>query len=82
MNLADIDTIYATKATYLSLRDQLVNIRKNAPAELIFFNSGSVKHRAVLGECKKVAIEILSAELEEIKTKLILYGVTDFQGVD
>ena len=82
MKLSDIDTMHSAKSNYHSLRDQLSGIKKHSPEILRFSGSYEVKHRGVLGQCKLIAVEILTKEFDEAKTKLMLYGVNDFEGYE
>ena len=82
MKLSDIDTILSAKSEYHSCRDQLTNMKKNACYDLRFYNSSPVTNPKVLAVCRDTAIQMFEVELEELKTKLMLYGVDDFEGYD
>ena len=80
MKLSDIDTIANAKHNYKSLKEQLSQIEKNSPYELVFYNmSQKIQHREVLGRCKEIALEVLRKDLELAVTKLTMFGVTDFE---
>lgn len=83
MKLSDIDTIVQAKSEYHTCRDQLEAMKKNACCDLRFYNQTSdVKDPEILSRCREFAIATYERYIDELKTKLMLYGVDDFEGYD
>lgn len=82
MKLSDIDLITEAKSQYRTYHAQLTGMKQHRCSSLQFYNIGDVSDTEVLEACRAAAINIYEKKIEELKTKLMMFGVTDFEGLD
>lgn len=91
MKLSDIDLITEAKSQYRTYHAQLTGMKQhrcsslqfyNIGDVLQFYNIGDVSDTEVLEACRAAVINHYEKKLEEFKTKLMMFGVTDFEGLD